>query len=126
MFISRNIYNAYVRALKLEGSGIAYYQNYEQVFLEGSNNLCELVPMSNKKDSIYIHLTTQKNKHIRVFRLFNRDRFLVRFSLVNPDKHIFLSFLDFLPLFTVRVPHNQYYVVFLFSEIIGVQIAIYG
>lgn len=66
MFISRNIYNAYVRALKLEGSGISYYQNYEQVFLEGSNNLCELVPMSNKKDSIYIHLTTQKNMLIGV------------------------------------------------------------
>lgn len=66
MFVSRNIYNAYVKALKLEGSGIAYYNNYEQVYLEGSNNLCEIVPMANKKNSQFIHLTTQKNMLIGV------------------------------------------------------------
>ena len=53
-------------SLAMEGGGIAYYKDYTQTYLEGSNGLCELVPLANKKDSKYIHLSTRKNMMVGV------------------------------------------------------------
>ena len=66
MFLPVEIFNAYNKCLKMEGGGIAYYKDYTQTYLEGSNGLCELVPLANKKDSKYIHLSTRKNMMVGV------------------------------------------------------------
>jgi len=61
MYMSRNAFNLYNRAYKAETGAIVYNQNYTQTFLEGSNGLCELVPLGSKKDSKFIHLSTKSN-----------------------------------------------------------------
>lgn len=61
MFVSRNIYNAYCEDyLKTFGS-VAYNTQFKQTTLEGSDGLCEIVPLVSKKGSQYIHLTTRGN-----------------------------------------------------------------
>ncbi len=66
MFLPVNVFNAYNKCLKFEGGGISYYKEYTQTYLEGTNGLCELVPLADKKDSKYIHLSTRKNMMVGV------------------------------------------------------------
>ena len=40
---------------------MVYNQQYKKTYLEGSDNLCELVPLVSKKGSNFIHLTTKAN-----------------------------------------------------------------
>lgn len=40
---------------------VPYNREFNKTFLEGSNNLCELVPLTSKAGSSYIHLTTKEN-----------------------------------------------------------------
>ena len=40
---------------------MAYNREFKKIYLEGSNNLCELVPLASKKGSKFLHLTTQAN-----------------------------------------------------------------
>ena len=61
MFVSRTIYNAYNKDYQSSNGALPYNSQYKKTFLEGSDDLCELVPLFNKKDSPYIHLSTQKN-----------------------------------------------------------------
>ena len=64
MFISRNVYNAYNKDYQSSNGALPYNTEYKKTFLEGTDDLCELVPMPNKKSSPYIHLTTKKNMTI--------------------------------------------------------------
>jgi hypothetical protein len=66
MFINRNIYNAYNKDYQSSNGALPYNTEYKKTFLEGTDDLCELVPMPNKKGSPYIHLTTKKNMTIGV------------------------------------------------------------
>ena len=61
LFVSRAIYNAYNEDYQSSHGALPYNTQYKKTFLEGSDDLCELVPLFNKKDSPYIHLSTQKN-----------------------------------------------------------------
>ena len=61
MFIPHEIYDAYVDDYQATVGAAPYNKEFEKTFLEGSNNLCELVPLSSKKGSEYIHLTTKGN-----------------------------------------------------------------
>lgn len=61
MFIPKAIYDAYVEDYKSTGSGLPYNTSYDKVYLEGSFDLCELVPLSNKSGSDFIHLTPKAN-----------------------------------------------------------------
>ena len=40
---------------------MVYNQQYKKTFLEGTDNLCELVPLVGKKGSQFIHLSTKSN-----------------------------------------------------------------
>lgn len=61
MFVSRDIYNAYCEDYLKTYGAVAYNTQYKQTFLTGSDNLCELVPLTSKKGSSFIHLTTKGN-----------------------------------------------------------------
>lgn len=61
MFIPYNIYNAYNRDYLSTFGSAAYNTEYKKTYLEGSSNLCELVPLISKKGSQFIHLSTQGN-----------------------------------------------------------------
>ena len=61
MFISRDIYNAYVDDYQATVGAVPYNTEFKKTFLEGSDGLCELVPLVSKKGSSYIHLTPKAN-----------------------------------------------------------------
>lgn len=61
LFIPQGVYDAYVDDYQNTVGSIPYNTSFEKRTLEGSNGLCELVPLANKKDSPFIHLTTQSN-----------------------------------------------------------------
>ena len=60
--ILMNIYeNAYDKDCRGSFGNVVYNQQYKKTYLEGTDNLCELVPLVSKKGSEYIHLTTKQN-----------------------------------------------------------------
>lgn len=61
MFVPFNIYRAYNRDYLSSFGNVSYNTEFKKTFLEGSDNLCELVPLTSKKGSPYIHLTTKGN-----------------------------------------------------------------
>lgn len=61
MFIPFNVYRAYNKDYLASFGNVVYNQQYKKTFLEGTDNLCELVPLVGKKGSQYIHLTTKSN-----------------------------------------------------------------
>lgn len=61
LFVPVHVYNDYVDDYQSTVGSVPYNKEFEKTFLEGSSNLCELVPLSNKKNSPYIHLSTKGN-----------------------------------------------------------------
>lgn len=61
LFITREIYNAYVDDYQQTVGSIVYNKTFEKTTLEGSNGLCELVPLASKKGSKFIHMSPQSN-----------------------------------------------------------------
>lgn len=61
MFLPRNIYNMYCEDYKATTGATAYNTEYKKTFLEGTDDLCELVPLASKKGSQFIQLTPQTN-----------------------------------------------------------------
>ena len=66
LFVPPSVLDAYNDDYKATTGAIAYNTQFNQTFVEGSNNMCEIVPLSNKKDSDYIHLTTKQNMLVGV------------------------------------------------------------
>jgi len=61
MLLPWDIYDAYCDDYQATVGAAPYNKEFKKTFLEGSNNLCELVPLSSKKGSKYIQLTSKKN-----------------------------------------------------------------
>lgn len=61
MFIPFATYDAYVDDYQTTVGAIPYNKEFDKTFLEGSNNMCELVPIVGKKSSSLIHLTPRSN-----------------------------------------------------------------
>lgn len=61
LFLSKDIYNSYVDDYQQTVGSVPYNREFKKTFLEGSDDLCELVALPNKKNSPYIQLTTQSN-----------------------------------------------------------------
>lgn len=61
LFVPRDVYHAYCASYLKKFGSVAYNTQYKQTFLEGSDGLCEIVPLSSKKGSKYLHLTTKGN-----------------------------------------------------------------
>lgn len=61
LFIPRGVYTAYVKDYQSTVGAVPYNTQYKKTFLEGSDDLCELVPLVSKKGSKFLHLTTKGN-----------------------------------------------------------------
>ena len=61
MFVPFSVYQAYNKDYMQTFGSVPYNSEYKKTYLEGTDNLCELVPLTSKKDSQFIHLTTQSN-----------------------------------------------------------------
>jgi hypothetical protein len=61
MFMPKAVYNAYLDDYQTTVGPVPYNTSFKKTYLEGSNDLCELVALPNKKGSPYIHLTDQNN-----------------------------------------------------------------
>lgn len=61
LYMPLKVYQAYNRDYATRFGGTPYNKEYSKTFLEGTQNLCELVPLVSKKESGYLHLTTKSN-----------------------------------------------------------------
>lgn len=66
LFIPKFIYNAYVDDYQATVGAVPYNKEFNKTFLEGSDDLCELVALSSKKGSNFIQLSTKENMLIGV------------------------------------------------------------
>ena len=63
MFVTHDIWVKYNKCYRNEVGSVLYNTKMEQTFLDGTNGRCELVPLSAKSSSSYIHLTTKGNMY---------------------------------------------------------------
>ena len=61
MYCSQDFADKYNEAMLLTHGGINYYNKYGQDTVEGSNGKLHLVPLFNKADSQFIHVTPKSN-----------------------------------------------------------------
>ena len=61
LYVSKDIYNAYKRDYAARFNAAPYNRTYEKVYLEGSDDLCEIVALSSKKGSPFVHLAPASN-----------------------------------------------------------------
>ena len=61
MFVPVPVYRAYNRAYLANFGSVVYNTQFKKTFLEGTDNLCEIVPLVSKRNSPYIHLTPKSN-----------------------------------------------------------------
>ena len=61
MFVPISIYRAYNKDYLASFGNVVYNTQFKKTYLEGTDNLCELVPLVSKKGSPFIHLTTKSN-----------------------------------------------------------------
>ena len=61
LFVPYKVYQTYNRDYATRFGNAPYNREYSKTFLEGTQELCELVPLVSKKGSDYLHLTTKSN-----------------------------------------------------------------
>jgi len=66
MFISKTVYDMYNDDYQASHGALPYNTAFKKTYLEASDDTCELVALSNKKTSPYIHLTTKGNMLVGV------------------------------------------------------------
>lgn len=66
LFVPPSVLDAYNDDYKTVTGAIPYNSQYNQTFVEGSENRCEIVALANKGGSDYIHLTTKNNMLVGV------------------------------------------------------------
>ena len=70
-------YDNYVDDYQATVGHVPYNTSFEKAFLEGSNNRCELVPLANKANSPFIHLTTKSNMLVGFGNGADKEKILV-------------------------------------------------
>ena len=73
MFVDPEILEAYEDAYSLLHNSTPWVQGFNQKFIEGSSNRCEIVPLSSKAGSKYIHITTKDNMLIGVDQMSDEE-----------------------------------------------------
>ena len=94
MYISRDIYNAYVDDYQITVGAAPYNKQFDKTFLEGSSNSCELVPLVGKKSASYLEISTRGNMLVGVNQQGEEERIEVRRG-DNPFKLQFVTTMFF-------------------------------
>lgn len=92
--IPRWMYNMYNRGYQNDFGHAAFNKEYKKVFLEGTDNKCELVPYVGKSGSDLIQLTTKKNMLVGVDQVSDAEYVKVR-EVENPFKLQFVMKMNF-------------------------------
>jgi hypothetical protein len=66
LFVPPSVLDAYNDDYKATTGSIAYNTKFNQTFVEGSENKCEIVAIDNKAGSKFLHLTTKQNMLVGV------------------------------------------------------------
>ncbi|MBQ9651214.1 MAG: hypothetical protein IJV13_03245 [Prevotella sp.] len=66
LFVPPSVLDAYNDDYKATTGSIAYNTKFNQTFVEGSENKCEIVAIDNKAGSEFLHLTTRQNMLVGV------------------------------------------------------------
>ena len=83
LFVPRAVYNSYNKDYLTTFGSVAYNREFKKTFLEGTDNMCELVPLIGKTGSDYIHLTKKSNMLIGVDQMSDSEFVKVR-EVDNP------------------------------------------
>lgn len=73
MYMSKSIYNSYCEDYKASNGSLPYNKEFKKTYLEGSDDMCELVALPNKKASPYIHLSTKSNMLVGVDQMSQEE-----------------------------------------------------
>jgi len=94
MVIPWNLYNAYCDDYQQTVGAVPYNRQFNKLFLEGSNDMCELVPLIGKKDAPYLQITTKENMLVGVNQVGEEEKIEVRRG-DNPFKLQFVTTMFF-------------------------------
>lgn len=78
LMIPRNVYDAYNDDYQITVGAAPYNKEFKKTFLEGSDNMCELVPLIGKKSAPYLQLTTKGNMLVGVNQTGEEEQIEVR------------------------------------------------
>lgn len=78
MMVSRSIYDAYCDDYSITVGANPYNKEFKKVYLEGTDNQCELVPLIGKKAAPYLQLTTKGNMLVGVNQSGEEEQIEVR------------------------------------------------
>lgn len=78
MVIPWEIYNAYVDDYQITVGSAPYNKEFKKTFLEGSDNMCELVPLIGKKAAPFIQVTPKSNMLVGVNQVGEEEKIEVR------------------------------------------------
>lgn len=88
MYCTTSFFDKYNKAYKLTGGGIPYNTQYKQTFVEGSNNLLELIPLASKKGSEFIHVSPKSNMLFGCDQMSDKES--VKIGVFAPDTLTFM------------------------------------
>lgn len=83
LYVSRGIYDMYNESYQTLHGALPYNTEYKKTFVEGTDNMVELCPLVGKKNSPFIHLTTQNNMLVGVDQTGDMER--VNVGKYSPD-----------------------------------------
>lgn len=70
--------DAYNRAYKMESGGIIYNTEFNKIYVEGSMNRLQIVPLAGKAGSKFIHVTPKRNMLVGVDQMSDLESVRVR------------------------------------------------
>ena len=88
------VYNAYNDDYQITVGAAPYNKEFKKTFLEGSDNMCELVPLIGKKAAPYLQITTKENALVGVNQVGEEEKIEVRRG-DNPFKLQFITTMFF-------------------------------
>lgn len=94
MVLPQTVYDAYLDDYQTVVGAAPYNKEFKKTFLEGSDNLCELVPLVGKKDAPYLQITTKENMLVGVNQVGEEEQIEVRRG-DNPFKLQFITTMFF-------------------------------
>lgn len=78
MYVPVSVYNAYCDDYKATTGAVAYNKEFKQTFLEGSDDMCTIVPLIGKKGSPYIHMSPKENMLIGCSQMSDLENIEIR------------------------------------------------